>query len=370
MKNISKLFAAFATVALCTSCGSEDILDNTQGSVPAGMHEVSLTINTHNSRVAIDDQSGDLTWEAGDVIKVKYTDDNYYDFRIEGTGGSSTTTFKGIIPEAVFNDYAPQYVYYYGNPKSQDLSVQNNFVVNTQGKYSFKGYNVTLSSVNISSQPADKCVEEFSAMLAMKDACMLRVAKENFTVKSEEDDGKTNYYVEVTLSYDPGYGDNVSESYKVNNIKVDAEGKPAEDLTFFVTNQTLSSGAYHVKAFINGDNTNPYHTSYEGYEPAVVKLIQASQRFVLTPYTWMIIHCDVEALRALIKCDDNSMTWEQYKATNSNVKIANGNVGYDFSGTTYQLYYDTFFMNPVKSSDKVSKSDGLTIGAYSTWSDD
>lgn len=366
MKSIVKFLITLVAVAFFASC-NKDVLDNNEVSVPAGKHEVSLTVNSKETRVAIDDVSGDLAWEAGDVITVKYSNGQDYEFQMKGGVSTGTATFKGYIPEDVYNNCVPYFVFYYGNPESQDLSIQNNFV-KISGKYSLKGCNVKL--VGPVDNPGSK--DNFSATIRMGEACMFRVAKDKYKVKSEVVGGKTNHYVKVDFSYLSAFTDTKeNETYKINNIKVDGTGKPAEDLTFFATNTTLSYGqeALQAKVIINDDLTNPFHTSFNGNtnDPlAVVTFVLPSRRYMLTHYTWAVINEKNENRYEVIKCEDNTMTWAQYAATNTKIQIDGDDVKYEFDGIgTKQLYYDKegtfFFMYPVKSTDKVSDSDGLTI---------
>lgn len=365
MKSIVNFLITLVAVAFFASC-NKDVLDNNDGSVPAGWHEVSLTVNSKETRVAIDDVSGDLAWEAGDVITVKYSNNQDYEFQMKGGVSTGNATFKGYIPEDVYNNCFPFFVFYYGNPESQDLSIQNNFV-ETSGKYSLKGCNVKL--VGPVDNPGSK--DNFSATIRMGEACMFRVSKDKYTVKSEVVGGKTNHYVKVDFSYFSALTSNKeNETYRINNIKVDGTGKPAEDLTFFATNATLQNGdaAEQAKVIINDEQTNPFHTSFNGSTnpSTVIERVFPSSRYMLTPYTWAMINEKTMNLYEVIKCEDNTMTWAQYAATNTKIQIDGDNVKYEFDGIgTKQLYYDIggtlFFMHPVKSTDKVSDSDGLTI---------
>lgn len=365
MKSIVNFLITLVAVAFFASC-SKDVLDNNEGSVPAGKHEVSLTVNSKETRVAIDDVSGDLAWETGDVITVKYSNGQDYEFQMKGGASTGTATFKGYIPEDVYNNCFPFFVFYYGNPESQDLSIQNNFV-ETSGKYSLKGCNVKL--VGPVDNPGSK--DNFSATIRMGEACMFRVSKDKYTVKSEVVGGKTNHYVKIDFSYLSAFTyTKENETYRINNIKVDGTGKPAEDLTFFATNTTLSYGqaALKAKVIINDDQTNPFHTSFLEDNPSdIVRWVMPSSRYMLTPYTWVMIHEQHEERYVVIKCEDNTMTWAQYAATNTKIQIDGDKVKYEFDGIgTKQLYYDKEgdlpFMHPsVKSTDKVSDSDGLTI---------
>lgn len=239
MKALYTAFGAFAAVALLASCGSEDVLETVQTEVPAGKHLVTLTVDKDaQSRVVMDDFTGEMTWEVNDKIYVKYSsDERLHEFVWSGyvseNGDINDTkaTFVGVIDDDVFLNQTPMKVYYNANFTEYDLEyvitdfdsyqTQYNFVADDEGVFRFRDNNsrVYLSG---STDCGGTSVDAFNATLALEDFAMVKISAEDIQeIVEEEIDAEEK--VTVTVS-----GQGYSKEYTI--IVEDTE----KDLIFFV----------------------------------------------------------------------------------------------------------------------------------------
>lgn len=245
MKALYTAFGAFAAVALLASCGSEDVLETVQTEVPAGKHLVTLTVDKDaQSRVVMNNTSGDMTWEENDKIYVKYSNHNLlYEFvwngyvDEDGHTDYSKATFVGAIDDVVFRENAPVKVYYNahftGNVYETDITdfdsykTQDNFVAD-DGKFYFRDNNsgVYLSGSTNYGEGATE-VEVFTATIGLEDFAMVKIPAADIQEIVEEvidSEGK----VTVTVNGVDNSGEVYSKEYPiiVKNIY--------DDLIFFV----------------------------------------------------------------------------------------------------------------------------------------
>lgn len=115
MKTISKIFGAFAAVALLAACGSEETFELTEGQVPAGMKQVTLTVSQEqgqHNQISMNNTNGNLTWSATDDIAVVYSNGEIYRFAIvPESAGTNESNFIGYVPVSVYENSYPTDVY-------------------------------------------------------------------------------------------------------------------------------------------------------------------------------------------------------------------------------------------------------------------
>ena len=89
-----------ALSALVFGCQKPELADpNENGGQP--MKEVTLSagMGTSDTKAALDSETGQFSWQEGDVISVLATDGKFYDFTLSEGNGEQTAEFAGRIPE-------------------------------------------------------------------------------------------------------------------------------------------------------------------------------------------------------------------------------------------------------------------------------
>ena len=89
-----------ALSALVFGCQKPELADpNENGGQP--MKEVTLSagMGTSDTKAALDSETGQFSWQEGDVISVLATDGKFYDFTLSEGNGEQTAEFAGSIPE-------------------------------------------------------------------------------------------------------------------------------------------------------------------------------------------------------------------------------------------------------------------------------
>ena len=96
MKNL--FFVLFVFCLGLVGCSQEEVY---QGNVEQKLKTVSISaeMGGTDSRASLDSETGDFTWQSGDLISVLATDGKFYDFILEGESGVKTAEFVGQIPE-------------------------------------------------------------------------------------------------------------------------------------------------------------------------------------------------------------------------------------------------------------------------------
>lgn len=326
MKSISKVFSVLMAVVLLSACGKGNQPENNVN--PNGKtHEVTLTISNEAkapNRVVIEDRTGDLKWEEGDVIAVMYDDWTVYPFELteESTRGESSATFVGHIGENAFINHSPARVFFpYVDHKDASYyldfevsATQNNFEINGDVWY-LNETGVQLSGDVYNVYPG--CLS-FTAEIGMENAAMLRIAAGDYTVKSEVVSGKTNYYADVVLNhYDFATKKYLTKNFRINNI--DADGVGEEDyhapLTFFVPSD--NNGLQLPQFYVNdADEVWPLHTKWvSSYGERMPMVIYAGGRYNVSRYTWfMDAFLTENELKHFDGDNYKTMTWADYVA--------------------------------------------------------
>lgn len=292
MKALYTAFGAFAAIALLASCGSEDVLETVQTEVPAGKHLVTLTVDKDaQSRVVMDNTSGDMTWEEGDKIYVKYSNHNLlYEFvwsgyvDEDGHTDYSKATFVGAIDDVVFTSDAPEKVYYNahftGNVFETDITnfesykTQNNFVADN-GKFYFRDNN---SRVYLSGSVEGGGIgfEDFTAKIGLEDFAMVKIPADDIQeIVDDVIDPKGK--VTVTVNGADYYGADYSKEYTII-VK-----NTYDDLIFFV-GIPEREGKRILSDFEVVIGTHPETHSFGRLEDSGDFDIKAGKRYILEEY--------------------------------------------------------------------------------------
>ena len=98
MKQIKFLLMGLAGILF--GCQQPELLDpNEIGSVKMRTVTFSAGIDAVETKAALDSETGAFSWQSGDLISVLATDGKFYDFILDGEGGSRNGEFVGSIPE-------------------------------------------------------------------------------------------------------------------------------------------------------------------------------------------------------------------------------------------------------------------------------
>ena len=99
MKNIKLSILALAGILF--GCQQAELTDpSDMGGQPMKSVTLSAEMGAEDTKAAIDSQTGEFSWQAGDVISVLATDGKFYDFTLLKGNGDWKAEFKGSIPEA------------------------------------------------------------------------------------------------------------------------------------------------------------------------------------------------------------------------------------------------------------------------------
>ena len=96
MNKIKLLILALA--ALAFGCQKPELLDPNFGSEPMKTVTISADM-TAGTKASLDSETGQFSWQSGDVISVLATDGKFYDFTLAEGTGSWKAEFSGSIPE-------------------------------------------------------------------------------------------------------------------------------------------------------------------------------------------------------------------------------------------------------------------------------
>jgi hypothetical protein len=98
MKRSFILILAIAGVLF--GCQQAELADpNDVGGQPMKSVTISTEMDTDLTKAALDSQTGQFSWQSGDVISVLATDGKYYDFTLLSGENNWKAEFKGSIPE-------------------------------------------------------------------------------------------------------------------------------------------------------------------------------------------------------------------------------------------------------------------------------
>ena len=99
MKNLKLSILALAGILF--GCQQAELADpSDMGGQPMKSVTLSAEMGAEDTKAAIDSQTGEFSWQAGDVISVLATDGKFYDFTLLKGNGDWKAEFKGSIPEA------------------------------------------------------------------------------------------------------------------------------------------------------------------------------------------------------------------------------------------------------------------------------
>lgn len=91
----------FGLAGLLFGCQQPELLDPNQvGDQPMKTVTISTEVDGDDTKAAIDSETGQFSWQNGDVISVLATDGKFYDFTLTEGEGNYRAEFKGSIPEA------------------------------------------------------------------------------------------------------------------------------------------------------------------------------------------------------------------------------------------------------------------------------
>ena len=91
----------FGLAGLLFGCQQPELLDPNQlGGQPMKTVTISTEVDGDDTKAAIDSETGQFSWQNGDVISVLATDGKFYDFTLTEGEGNYRAEFKGSIPEA------------------------------------------------------------------------------------------------------------------------------------------------------------------------------------------------------------------------------------------------------------------------------
>ena len=91
----------FGLAGLLFGCQQPELLDPNQvGGQPMKTVTISTEVDGDDTKAAIDSETGQFSWQSGDVISVLATDGKFYDFTLTEGEGNYREEFKGSIPEA------------------------------------------------------------------------------------------------------------------------------------------------------------------------------------------------------------------------------------------------------------------------------
>lgn len=278
MKTISKIFGAFAAVALLAACGSEETFELTEGQVPAGMKQVTLTVSQEqgqHNQISMNNTTGNLTWSVGDDIAVVYSNGEIYRFTINPEDvDKAVAEFTGYIPVSVYEEQSPTDVYSnfvegFHQADYEEVSTTQENITASAGKFN-NGFLLgsTTKGIHLHGKIADSHVAmaNVSTTLSLDHAAMVQLSKSisgSTVVVTVASIGSEEEPVEYTIS-------NVTGS----------------TVTFFV--KVGEYGIQDAHITVAGSDV-AYHTAYdEGTHFA--KTIQAGKRYKLTASVYAVAY--------------------------------------------------------------------------------
>ena len=93
-------FLVLALAGVLFGCQKPELVDpNENGGQPMREVTISAGMLTSETKAALDSETGQFSWQTGDVISVLATDGKYYDFTLAEGNGEQTAEFAGRIPE-------------------------------------------------------------------------------------------------------------------------------------------------------------------------------------------------------------------------------------------------------------------------------
>ena len=98
MKKLKFLF--FCLSAILLGCQQAELISpEDHGGIAMKTVTISAGMDSDQTKASLDSQTGAFTWQSGDLISVLATDGKFYDFILQGEGGSRNGEFTGSIPE-------------------------------------------------------------------------------------------------------------------------------------------------------------------------------------------------------------------------------------------------------------------------------
>ena len=93
-------FALFGFAALLFGCQQAELADpNEVVGQPMKTVTISAGMDADDTKASLDSQTGEFSWQSGDLISVLATDGKFYDFTLTDGAGDIHAEFEGIIPE-------------------------------------------------------------------------------------------------------------------------------------------------------------------------------------------------------------------------------------------------------------------------------
>ena len=98
MKNLKFVF--FALAGICFGCQQAVVIEPTETGKAMKTVTIKAEMNVTDTKAAIDSQTGTVTWQSGDLLFVRATDEDFDDFILTSGAVESFAEFEGKVPEA------------------------------------------------------------------------------------------------------------------------------------------------------------------------------------------------------------------------------------------------------------------------------
>ena len=93
-------FSLLGLAAFFFGCQQAELMDpNEVGGQPMKTVTVSAEMTSDDTKASLDSQTGEFSWQSGDLISVLATDGKFYDFILKDGAGELYAEFEGSIPE-------------------------------------------------------------------------------------------------------------------------------------------------------------------------------------------------------------------------------------------------------------------------------
>ena len=94
------LISILASAGVLFGCQQAELLDpNDNGGQPMKTVTISTEMCGDDTKAALDSETGEFSWQSGDVISVLATDDKFYDFTLTSGADSKFAEFTGNLPK-------------------------------------------------------------------------------------------------------------------------------------------------------------------------------------------------------------------------------------------------------------------------------
>ena len=136
-----------ALAGILFGCQQAELLDpNEVGGQPMKSVTISTEVTGVDTKASLDSETGQFSWQSGDVISVLATDGKFYDFTLKEGEGNWKAVFRGSIPETAEITTVATYPSFVASGTENTVLIENtlNYVLPTEWTWKKDASNVPM----------------------------------------------------------------------------------------------------------------------------------------------------------------------------------------------------------------------------------